>query len=101
MAISMQRARILGTVLSVMTIVLTAFFIPLWLEYAEAIFGGKTSRLSGNNILLDVVLIAGTCFSLIVSVLQLVKIGKGKEIKLHTPVVIFMAYCIILIMSLL
>lgn len=97
----MQYTRVLGTSLSVINIVFTAFFLPLWLEYAEAIFGAKTDRLSGNNVVLDVALITVTCLALIMSVLQLVKIGKGKEMKLQIPVVIFIAYCVVILVSLL
>lgn len=101
MTLPLQRTRVLGTSLSLINILFTVFFIPLWFEYAEAIFGAKTYRLSGNNVALDVVLIIGTIFSFMYCIRHLVKIGKGQEMKLHIPVFIFIAYCIVLIVSLL
>jgi uncharacterized membrane protein YidH (DUF202 family) len=79
-------------------ILISLFFMPIWLEYGEALITGKTARLLGNNISLDILMIIITMGILIISILIIINYFRNKRDGLILPVaciIIYIGYFII------
>ena len=83
----MNPKRILTVILSVINIMVSLFFVPIWLEYGEALFTGQTKRLQNNNILLDITIILITLAILAINAFNIIRYFRHKEIKLILPVI--------------
>lgn len=91
----MDTKRILSVVLAIINVLASFFFLPIWLEYGEALVRKDTNRLTMNNIVLDSIVMLLSLVSIILNTMIVVRYAGKLEVRLLTPVVTFLIYGIV------
>lgn len=77
---------------SLVNLILSLFFVFIWIEYLDAIFLNQLNRLELNNIPTDIVIMLLSLFFLILSLIVLIRYFKNKKTSPFIPETILCIY---------